>query len=69
MDPAEREAIRTACTDAVRILADLADVLTAIAAAARLARDGIERLERDMVDIAALTDGASTELPQFPQKG
>jgi hypothetical protein len=61
MEPREAEAIREAVADAVRVIADLGDVLMAIGAAARLAGDALERVERDLIAIASLIDERSHE--------
>jgi hypothetical protein len=53
----EAEIVREAIADGVRVLADLSDVLLAVAAAAHLCREALERVEQDLVSIHAAIDG------------
>jgi hypothetical protein len=43
--------------DAVRVCADLADVLAAISAAAKLAGEALERIEQNGIAISSLIEG------------
>jgi hypothetical protein len=60
MNPTPFEQIYELAADTARISADLSDVLTAIAAAARLTRDAIERVEANALATASLIDGGQS---------
>jgi hypothetical protein len=52
----EAEIVREAITDSLRVLADLGDVLTAVAAASRLCAESLTRVEQDLLAISSILD-------------